>query len=163
MRRLPFRDLSFDACISMFTSLGYFGRTEDEVMVLKEIGRVLKSRGHCFVDHGNLTWLKRHLLPRTLKKTERFTILETRAFMEDGRTVEKNMALYPAGVRASALSGTRPLRAYRERVTFFTLRELGSLLTRAGFEVVRAFGDYHGSGFEERSSPRLVVLSRRRT
>jgi ubiquinone/menaquinone biosynthesis C-methylase UbiE len=162
MRRLPFRDLSFDACVSMFTSLGYFGKTEDEVAVLREMARVLKSRGHCFVDHGNLTWLKRHLVPRTLKTGDRFTILETRVLLGDGRTVEKSIALYPAGVKARTLSGARPLRTYRERVTFFTLSELGSLMARAGFEVVRAFGDYDGSDFEERSSPRLIVLSRRR-
>jgi ubiquinone/menaquinone biosynthesis C-methylase UbiE len=161
MRRLPFRDGSFDTCTSMFTSLGYFGKTEDEVTVLKEMARVLKPRGHCFVDHGNLTWLKRHLEPRTVKTKGRFTILETRAFLEDGRTVEKNISLHPAGIRARAVSEARPLRTYRERVTFFTLRELGSLLTRAGFGVVRAFGDYDGSTFDERSSPRLLMLARR--
>jgi len=161
MRHLPFRGGSFDTCMSMFTSLGYFGKTEDEVAVLKEMARVLKPRGHCFVDHGNLTWLKKHLEPRTLKKRDRFTILETRAFQEDGRTVEKEISLYAAGVRRRAISEAKPLRRYRERVAFFTLRELGNLLTRAGFEVVRAFGDYDGSRFEERSSRRLLVLSRR--
>ena len=161
MRRLPFRDSSFDTCISMFTSLGYFGKTEDEVRVLGEMSRVLKSRGHCFVDHGNLAWLKRHLEERTVRRGRRFTILETRAFLEDGRTVQKNINVYPADVPARDFSGAPPLRAYRERVTFFTLSELRGLMTRAGLAVERAFGDYGGSAFDERTSPRLIVLSRK--
>ncbi len=162
MRRLPFRDLSFDVCISMFTSLGYFGKVEDELAVLGEMHRVLKPGGHCFVDHGNLVWLKRHLQARSVRMGRRFTTLETRAFLEDGRTVEKRIRVYPAGLPASRISRTSPLREYRERVTFFTRRELGGLITRAGLEVVRAFGDYPGSAFGEGTSPRLMILSRKR-
>jgi ubiquinone/menaquinone biosynthesis C-methylase UbiE len=161
MRRLPFRDSTFDACISMFTSFGYFGKTEDELGVLREMNRVLKSRGHCFVDHGNLSWLRRHLEERTVRRGRRFTTLETRAFLEDGRTVEKRIRVFPAGVHARDVSGALPLRTYREMVTFFTLRELRGLMTRAGFVVERVFGGYAGSAFDECSSPRLIVLSRK--
>jgi len=162
MRRLPFRDGSFDACINMFTSLGYFGNTEDDLTVLEEMRRVLKSGGHCFVDHGNLAWLKEHLEPYTVKRRPRCTTVETRAFLEDGRTVEKNIRVYPAEVRARRLSTARPLAVCRERVTFFTRRELAGLMARVGYDVLRVFGDYAGSAFDDSSSPRLIVLARRR-
>jgi len=162
MRHLPFRGGSFDTCISMFTSLGYFGKKEDELMVLGEMHRVLKLGGHCFVDHANVVWLREHIVARTLKKGKKFTVLERRAFLSDGRTVEKSITVFPANVPVRTLSAASPLRRYRERVTFFTFDELRSLMAQAGFETVRAFGNYDGSSLEERSSPRLVVLSRKR-
>ncbi|MBN1504062.1 MAG: class I SAM-dependent methyltransferase [Candidatus Eisenbacteria bacterium] len=162
MRSLPFRDGTFDMCINMFTSMGYFGKNEDELGVLREMRRVLKPRGYCFVDHGNLAWLKRHLEPHTVRRRPRFTTVETRAFLNDGRTVEKSVRVYPAHVPARGLSVLEPLRTYRERVRFFTRSELGDCMARVGFDVLRVMGDYAGSAFDECLSPRLIVLARRR-
>jgi ubiquinone/menaquinone biosynthesis C-methylase UbiE len=162
MRRLPFRGATFDACVNMFTSLGYFGREKEELAVLEEMYRVLRPGGYCFVDHANVTWLRKHLRARTVRRAKKFTILEKRVFLEDGRTVEKSIDVFPGVPRPRALSGGSPLRSYRELVTFFTLEELRGLMARAGFETVGAFGNYEGSPFSERLSPRLMVLARKR-
>jgi SAM-dependent methyltransferase len=41
MRSFPFKAESFDVCINMFTSFGYFEDRQEELKVLREVWRVL--------------------------------------------------------------------------------------------------------------------------
>jgi SAM-dependent methyltransferase len=156
MRSLPFKSESFDICISMFTSLGYFEDSSEDLDVVREVWRVLAPRGFFVLDHVNSNWVKHHLESHTIKKKGELLIEETRRLLSDGRLVEKRTIL------RHAQAPSTPVRSYTERLSLFARAELEQMLATIGYETVGLYGNYDGRSFEEESSPRLLILSRKR-
>jgi len=52
------------------------------------------------------------------------------------------------------------VREFVERVRLFTRRELEEMLSRAGFRVETAYGDYGGESLAA-TSPRVILVARR--
>ncbi len=157
MRSLPFCSSCFDACINMFTSLGYFDERSDELRALSEMQRVLVADGHLLLDHVNASWLRQNLAAHTKRTAGSLLVEERRAISPDGKSVFKTTTVW----RATAPSEL--LGEFTEKVTLFERGELREMLRSVGLDTVQVFGDYEGAMFEERSSPRLVVLARKHT
>ncbi|KPJ60527.1 MAG: hypothetical protein AMJ46_05830 [Latescibacteria bacterium DG_63] len=155
MRDFPFRSESFDICINMFTSLGYFGTTEEELRVIRETWRALRPGGFFVLDHVNPTWIENTLEPRSLRKKGEVLVEERRKMIDGGKAVEKTISI--RSVKAPDV----PIREYREKVALFRKDELQQMLEQAGYAVVKLFGDYDGSPFQKETSPRLIVLARK--
>jgi ubiquinone/menaquinone biosynthesis C-methylase UbiE len=67
MRYLPLTNNSFDLALIMFTSFGYFIQDDDNITVLKEASRVLRSNGVLLLDLPNFAAIKNNFKPdRTL-------------------------------------------------------------------------------------------------
>lgn len=155
MRDFPFRSESFDICINMFTSLGYFDTTEEELRVIRETWRALRPKGLFVLDHVNPTWVKNKLEPRSVRRKGEVLVEETRKMVDGGKAVEKAMSI------RSINAPDVPIREYREKVALFQKDELQQLLEQAGYAVVKLLGDYDGSPFEEEKSPRIIALARK--
>jgi len=54
MRRLPFLDASFGAVINMFTSFGYFSADTDNLLVFREVRRVLTRRDRFYRETAHV-------------------------------------------------------------------------------------------------------------
>jgi SAM-dependent methyltransferase len=156
MRSFPFKSESFDVCINMFTSLGYFEDRQEELEVLREVRRVLRPRGFFVLDHVNPNWIKANFEPYTVKKRAALLIEETRTMLLDGRLVEKRTVI--RSVEAPSVT----MRDYTERLALFSKVELEQMLGNIGYEIVSFYGNYDGARFEEETSPRLMILSRKR-
>ena len=72
MRKLPYKDNSFDAIFCLWTAFAELIKREDQVKSLKEMFRVLSPKGIVFID-----------LPRNKKRTKKQ--MKTSDFMRKGR------------------------------------------------------------------------------
>jgi len=59
-RQLPFPDNSFDVVAMLANSFGYFVDKKDDIVVLKEVYRVLKSGGHVLLDLTDGAYIRNH-------------------------------------------------------------------------------------------------------
>ncbi len=150
MRVLPFRDASFGAVASMFTSFGYFENEADDARVIGEIARVIRPRGRFLLDFINAAALE-PVGGETTRRTEgEVTIEERREVDPAGRYLSKYVRVIPPdGDEVS----------YRERVRLYTRADLERMLGAVGLRVVECFGDYAGEAYAAERSPRLIVLS----
>jgi ubiquinone/menaquinone biosynthesis C-methylase UbiE len=149
-RELPFGDASFDAALTLFTSLGYLGDEED-TRALAEIGRVLRPGARLVIE-----LMHRDLLVREFHEQDWRAMGEGRLLLEQ-RTFDAAAGLAQVTQTLIDGAGTRESRSYSIRV--YTATELLAMLARAGFEESRCYGDLDGGSFS--SASRLVIAATR--
>jgi ubiquinone/menaquinone biosynthesis C-methylase UbiE len=152
MRALPFAPGSFGGVTSLFTSFGYFPRTEEDRRALAEASRVLARGGFHVLDFLNRATVLAHPSPQSERVSGPYRILEKRAFEEGGRRIVKKVTILPR-------EGVEPLVEYEERVNLYSPDELRSLLGRVGLVVREEWGGYDGSPFDPARSSRHLLLS----
>jgi D-alanine-D-alanine ligase len=64
-RKLPFPADTFDVVMILGNSFGYFESNEDDIMILKEVFRVLKPEGTFLIDVADGSYLRTHFQPRS--------------------------------------------------------------------------------------------------
>lgn len=64
-RKLPFPPDTFDVVMILGNSFGYFESNEDDIMILKEVFRVLKPEGTFLIDVADGSYLRTHFQPRS--------------------------------------------------------------------------------------------------
>ncbi len=150
MRRLPFCGESFDAVLNMFTSFGYFEADMDNLLVVREISRVLEHGGLLLFDYVNAVKARTMVLEDTVRETEGWMVRESRSLGEDGRFLIK-------GVEAQN-SATGETVTYDERVRLYSRDEMVTMLESVDLSLSGAFGDYDRSDFDEQRSDRLILI-----
>lgn len=141
----------FDAVLNLFTTFGYFSKDSENIRVLKNVRTMLKTNGMFVLDFLNQNQVVKTMVPK-----------EEGAFQGLQYTIERNivddMVFKTICFRGSSLS--QPVE-YQERVKLYTLDWFQKQLTACGFDLLHTYGNYEGSAFEEESSPRLVIFSRK--
>jgi SAM-dependent methyltransferase len=149
MRLLPFASGSFGAVVNFFTSFGYFDEPADDERVVREVDRVLAPGGAFLSDVFNASRVLATLVSREEKTVAGERVSIRRRYDEATRTVEKEITM-----------GTGPgARTYHERVRVYLREELEALHLGGHLAVRAAFGDFDGSPFDPRRSPRLILLA----
>ena len=148
MRRLPFRSGSFGAVVNFFTSFGYFDDEADDARVVAEVARVLAPGGAFLSDVFNVERVVAALAALEEKTVDGVRIRIRRRYDPAARRVEKEIEMGEGERR----------RVFHERVRAFGEGELRALHAAAGLSVVEAFGDFDGTPFDARHSPRLILL-----
>jgi SAM-dependent methyltransferase len=142
-RELPAPDASFDLVINLFSSLGYLG-DEQDTRALAEFRRVLRPGGRLVIETMHRDLLVRIFAEQTWRLAgEGRLLLEQRTFDAAGGVVQTTQTLIEA-------TGERESRSYSLRV---------AMLTRAGFDEARCYGDLAGAPFG--TGTRLVILAAR--
>lgn len=147
---LPFADQSFDCVANLFSSFGYFGELGDLAM-LAEIARVVAPRGRVFLDLMNPSFVRSRLQPETSREGRDFLVRETRALLEGGRRVVKDVELR---------LDDGAVRRWREDVRLYEAEEMRALLADRGLSIEGLFGDFDGRPHGP-DTPRLLVAARR--
>jgi len=111
MRRLPFRDGTFDAVTLFFNSFGYFETDEEDARALCEAARVLCPGGGFVLDLVDPAALSRSLVPRSERSEGASSVVEERSLAEDGRRVRKSVTVREG---ATSRSWTESLRLYAD-------------------------------------------------
>lgn len=148
MRRLRYAG-AFDAAISMFSSFGYFDRTEEDRQVLAGIARGLKPRGKFLMEMFN----RDHFAWSAPVQGWRIRDGDTIILQEDafdpirGRYETRQILIDRKGTREYAGS----VRAY-------TLAELKELLEAEGLHLHRVLGGLDLSTYSPRSR-RMVLFA----
>jgi ubiquinone/menaquinone biosynthesis C-methylase UbiE len=146
-RELPFADASFDTALNLFSSLGYLGDEED-TRALTEIHRVLRPGGRLVIETMHRDLLVSHWSEKDWQLVgEGRLVVEQRTFDPATGVAQSTQTLIDGGERESR---TWSLRCY-------TATELRAMLSRAGFETARCYGDLEGGPFSTDS--RLVIVA----
>ena len=166
MRKLPCKNDSMAAVLSLFTAFGYFGPPAANGEPVAEIARVLQRGAHWFLDYfdgdrvlAELGDGRDHVRERELACLR---IMETRRYHADRRQVVKEVVLSPlSGCETEAAQygiGSVGLR-YCEQVAVFTLAELDELAQKQGLLRVAAAGSYDGLPLGQ--GPRWILVYRK--
>lgn len=148
MRRLRFAGI-FDAAISMFSSFGYFDRTEEDRLVLAGIARALKPRGKFLLEMFNRDSLATALPQQGWRVPAAGTVV----LQED--TFDLLRGRYETRQRIIDGRGTRE---YTGSVRAYTLAELKALLEAEGLHLHRVLGGLDLSPYGARSR-RMVLFA----
>ena len=150
-RDLPFEDGSFDAALNLFSSLGYLERDED-VGVLRELGRVLRPGGALVLETMHRDRLARIFLPHTWDWLPDGSLFVHERVVDwiSGEVSNRHVAV--------ANEGERIERSFVHRI--YTATEWVAMLGEAGFEAAECFSDWAGSA-PPTPEARLIVRARR--
>ncbi|HEV2131765.1 MAG TPA: class I SAM-dependent methyltransferase [Longimicrobiaceae bacterium] len=150
MRLLPWREC-FDAVISLFSSLGYFDRDEEDLAALRAFRAALRPGGVLLLETMHRDALARHYAPRDWWETEVGTVVRVERRFDAVAGVNHEWMHWQRGADAGE-------KDHRMRVR--TVTEWDALLRAAGLAPESWYGGWNGRPFTH-ESPRLVVLARR--
>jgi len=149
MRSLPFGQ-EFDACLSLFTSFGYFQDEAENEEVLRQVYSVLRPGGALFLDLPNHGHQRQHPHPTSWRRHGAAIVLEETHF--DPATCRSTTTFtWLEGGQAESITHS---------VRHYTAPEMTAMLRRTGLEPVALFGDVDGSAFAA-GSKRLIVVARK--
>lgn len=144
-------DRQFDLIVQLFSSFGYFETDEEDRVVIRNVSNMLRDDGWYVLDLINPDYLKKHFIPNTAKTVESLSIKEERSLSD--RKVSKKITISdPEGETVS----------FTESVRLYSKSDISALLESEGMEIIRSAGDYHGSDFDQASSPRMLLFIRKR-
>ena len=142
MRTFDLND-QFDWVVNLFTSFGYFESDRENLRVLNQIKKHLKTNGRLVIDFLNPIQVKKNLV-------------ESEVVAKDGVTfhIERSHTathVYKT-IQIEGLQGK-----FEERVQLLGPSDFERLATEAGLNIVATFGDYDLSDFEEHSPRQIHV------
>jgi SAM-dependent methyltransferase len=149
--RTFFRPDSFDACLSLFSSYGYFGDEENQ-MVLDNVCRSLKPGGALLLDLRNAR--KGLSGKEDLEKTMEVPAGQLRMRVRFDRSTGRARAEHELARR----DGIRISSAFDVRI--YSREELTRMIRRAGMRTVAVHGSLAGAPFTA-GAERMVVVARR--
>jgi SAM-dependent methyltransferase len=142
MRRLPFRDGSFEAVALFFSSFGYFDSEAEDAGVLREAARVVAPEGGLLLEIPNAPEVRKRLVPSSVRMEADLHVLQERSITDGGRRVQKRVTL-----RHGAET-----RTWTESVRLYTVAEIRDMAAAAGFRV-----RYQSEMRSEAQGPSLVA------
>lgn len=151
LRELPFRDGSFDAVMNVFTSLGLFLEDAEDIRALAEARRVLRPGGQLLLES-----MHRDDVICTYAERDRWKL-------PNGIEVRVRRRFDPVtGISYERLRWRRGEEEGEKRhaLRLRTATEIHGLLTAAGFEQVRYYGDWTGEPLRY-DSPRVIAVARK--
>ena len=136
-----------DACLSLFTSFGYFETDAEHAATLAGMAATLRPGGCLVMDFLNAAQVRSHVAAEAgpFVPGERGSRLR-KYLSPDQRYVIKEIHLADG-------------RQFNERVRLFHAVELEAMLVSAGVMIEHRFGDYLGGGCND-GAPRALLLGR---
>ncbi|KAI1317658.1 hypothetical protein EDD11_008086 [Mortierella claussenii] len=133
-RSTPFPDSHFDLVLLMGNSFGYFARDQEDLMVLREVFRVLKPGGVVVLDLVDGAFMRTSYSPRGWEwVNDEMLVCRERALSKD----QKRLVCREVIVQTT--KGVIRDNFYQERL--YDLNEIRQLLTSAGLEIeLRSLG-----------------------
>jgi len=149
--RLPYGGEPWDSAFNLFTSFGYFQDEAIDHQVLEHIVNQLKP-GAWFVQDYLHAGPLMNALPQYQQQHQQGWDFDCRKYQQDG-CILKDIRVSQNGM---------PIGEFQERVQVYSLEQLLGLHAAVGLETQAVWGDYQGGPFRAESSPRMVLLSRKK-
>jgi len=150
--RVPFGRAAFDYVFSFFTSFGYFDDPAEQMAVVRNMARALKPGGRLVLDYLNVPYAEARLTPEEAVEIEG-TRYQIRRWT-DSRCFYKRIVVTD-GPNATPFE-------YREQVARFSLYDFERMFARHDLEIDALYGDYRLNNYDARTSPRLLLIARKR-
>ena len=140
----------FDAILNLFTSFGYFDDMKDNERVIQSIHEMLNKKGILVIDFMNATKVINNLVLEEEKIVDDVHFKIKRSF--DGQHIFKNIQFEADGNAYD----------FTERVQAIRLKEFEQLLKENQFQILRTFGDFNLTPFEESTADRLILIAQKK-
>ena len=143
----------YDGAMCMWTTYNYFSKDDDLRAVVDRLWSHLKQGGRLILDSKNIPALETvRCYCRTTKRPELdLTLLIYKRILGD---IQNSQYFYFLDEK-----GQKHFYLDEEFIRFYYLQELQKLM-QDRFELVRAFGDFEGTVYEQEHSKRLVTVWR---
>jgi SAM-dependent methyltransferase len=145
---------TYDGIINMFYSFGFFDTDEENFQVLKNFYKALKPGGQ-FLMHTDVN------LPRILEGGYKFVEERDLHSKNSLKIIDEYI---PETKRINgkwiinANGGPAIIKDYSVRV--YSKEEFESLCFEAGFRVVKAYSDWEGNAYSEKSEDMIIVATK---
>lgn len=140
---------SFDAVFNLFTSFGYFNATTENQRVIDAVASMLNPNGFLVIDFLNAHRVIETLVPKEVIVREEICFNISREIREG--KVYKHISFSDAG----------QAHHFIEQVQLLTMDDFEHLLSQ-DFEILYTFGSYELDEFNPSSSPRLLIIAKRK-
>jgi hypothetical protein len=148
MRRFRRPD-TYDLALTLYTSLGFFERPEDNQAVLENLQVSLRSGGRCVLDVLGKEMIARKFLPAETRELEGGSLLvHRRAVLPDWARLENEWIEIREG----------EVERFGFRLWIYSGAELRRMLQDAGFGSVQLYGSFGGEPYDLDAS-RLVAVA----
>ncbi len=142
----------FHVVCNLFTSFGYFENDDDNLRVIRNMQANLKEGGFLVMDYLNPEAVRRSLVPGETVAVGEMSCRITRYIEAD--TVVKSLS-FVSSPDGKAMT-------YQERVKLYGREWFESAFTNLGMTMQTIRGDYSGSAFDPLTSPRMVMVVRKK-
>ena len=153
MRRIPLADRTVGSVINMFTSFGYFSTDTDNLIVSKEVFRVLKPGGRFLFDFINAQKVAAELLEETERESGGYKIHEKRKIDGIGKYLIKNVEV------TNLQSGK--IDRIEEQLRLYSKDELVIMFESVGFKIEIIYGGYDLEPFVDGVSDRVIIIAKK--
>jgi len=137
----------FDLVVNLFTSIGYFENDEENFYVIKKAYDLLNQGGYFILDYFNKDYLLKNLIPTTIFSENGFRITQNRS-IEETRIIKK-----------ITIENNGSAEEFYESVRLYSYEEILVYIKKAGFAVIKQYGDYFANNFERETSSRLIIFA----
>ena len=139
----------FKLALNLFTSIGYFESDDDNFQVILNAYQFLDKGGYFVIDYFNKKYLTANLIPTTI-------------FSENGYRITQNRSIHKHRViKDIMIEKNGSIEEFYESVRLYSYDEMLDYFKKAGFSIIKEFGDYNGNKFNHDSSPRLIIFGRK--
>jgi D-alanine-D-alanine ligase len=129
-RKLPFPPDTFDAVMILGNSFGYFESNEDDIMILKEVFRVLKPDGTFLIDVADGSYLRSHFQPRSWEWIDKkYFVCRERSLAKD------NERLISREIISHVEKGVIVDQFYAERL--YSYEMLSDIFSKSGYQYIK--------------------------
>jgi SAM-dependent methyltransferase len=150
--RLPFWINYFDYAFNFFTSFGYFNTQREHDNAIRTIAQSVKKDGTFVLDYLNVQYAEDKLIASSQKQIDEsiFTITK----WHDPTHFYKKIS-----VQAPEL--TTPIE-YTEKVAKFSLANFTEMFAKQNIHIQEVFGSYSFDEYDEKKSPRLLMIAKKK-
>jgi cyclopropane fatty-acyl-phospholipid synthase-like methyltransferase len=147
--RARFGKEQYDYVLSFFTSFGYFRNEEENHTVIRNMSEALKPNGRLVLDYLNVAYSEERLVAREEKEIDG-------TFFSIRRWTDASHFYKEIKITGDALS--EPL-IYTEKVSKFSLEHFEYMFALQDLEIEKVYGDYNLNPYDQKESPRLIVIA----
>ncbi len=151
--RLPFWVNYFDYAFNFFTSFGYFRTRREHDNAIRTIAQSLQHQGLFVIDYLNVHYVEERLQQSFI------TTIEDVAFHITKWQDEEH---FFKQIQITDDSNKTPKHLYTERVAKFSLGDFTDMLSYQNMQVQEVFGDYQLGHYDVRTSPRMIIIARKK-
>jgi SAM-dependent methyltransferase len=148
--RDPFGRNCFEYVFNFFTSFGYFKNGEENHQVIRNVHDALKPGGVLVLDYLNVGFAEQHLVAEETKEIDGIVYYITR-WMDESFFYKKIAIDNMPGAQSEFI----------EQVAKFDLNDFDYLFDRNGLQLEKVYGDYSLNEYDNRSSPRMILMGRK--
>lgn len=139
----------FDIILNLFTSIGYFEKSEDNEKTIKNMYDALTDNGIVVIDFFNADFISKNFIPeeKIVKSGIEFNIT---------RYIKNN-----AMCKLITFKHHNHNYTFSERVSLLRLKDFEYFFSATKLQLIHTFGSYNLNAFNQEKSERLILIAKK--